>query len=99
MLYQTRGSLTIAMVDNPDSIAARMANMLDLSPDYIVLHSEKVFATPDEAADVEIDLSEWVTFSEARHAKRGDGLVIVEGPKPRLLTASTQGVLPKGQSS
>jgi hypothetical protein len=84
LMYRFRGGLIIAMADKPDSIAASLGRLFELRTEYVVLDGGKIFSLAEDTAAGSVDWSEWVTFSEVRHAKAHDGLVIVEGPKPHL---------------
>lgn len=82
LLYRFRGSLIVAMADAPGSVQASLGRFFELQTDVVVLDGATIFAPVSEIASVQVDWSQWVTFSEARHAATGDGLVIVDGPQP-----------------
>jgi hypothetical protein len=88
LMYRFRGSLIIAMADQPASLAASLGRLFELRTEYVVLDSTKIFSPVEDAGAGDVVWSEWVTFSEVRHAKAHDGLVIVEGPKPHLPVGS-----------
>lgn len=78
VLYRVRGSLLLAGTHYPNSFSGKLARSLELPLDLVRMEGRRVFAPI--SADVEIDLSEWVTFSRAGEADRDDGLVFVEAP-------------------
>jgi hypothetical protein len=88
LMYHFRGGLIIAMADKPDSLAASLGKLLELRTECVVLDGGKIFSPAEDTVAGDMDWSEWVTFSEVRHAKAHDGLVIVEGPKPHLPVGS-----------
>jgi hypothetical protein len=67
-----RGSILLTAAAKPSGIAAELARLLSLSTTTALLDSSKVFAPP--AGQLEVDLSEWVTFARPRDLDRGDGL-------------------------
>lgn len=79
-LYRLRGTLMVALEDEPDSWAAHLAQMLDLRPGLVLLEGAQIFVPAQSHLPTPVDWSEWVTFSEAGEALRDDGLVVVESP-------------------
>jgi hypothetical protein len=78
LLYRARGSLMLAVERKPSSPAGRIGTSLDLPADLVTLDAHVVFAPPE--GEVQVDMTEWVTFASAAEVDRDGGLVFMEKP-------------------
>jgi len=78
LLYRVRGSLMLAAERKPSSPAGRIGTSLDLPADLVTLDSQIIFAPPE--GEVQINMTEWVTFASAAEVEHDSGLVFLEKP-------------------
>jgi hypothetical protein len=78
LLYRVRGSLMLAAERKPKSISGRVGTALDLPTGLVTLDAHVVFAPPE--GEVQVDMTEWVTFASAAEVDRDGGLVFMEKP-------------------
>ncbi len=74
LLYRVRGWLIITAVGQPNSLAKRIAEMLELPTHLVMLDGMTVFAPPEKV--LEVDLSQWETY--ATPDEDGRGMIFVE---------------------
>lgn len=75
MLYQVRGGLMLASVQQPEGLRGRLARFLELPNHLVKLDGQRLFQPP---APSKGSWAEWLTFAQAADADRGDGLEFVE---------------------
>ncbi len=78
LLYHARGSLMLFAVRHSDSSLGNAVHVLELPDDLTTLDAGVIFAPP--MILTEADLTEWVTFAQAKDADHNDGLVFVDTP-------------------
>jgi hypothetical protein len=76
LLYRLRGSLMLAVERKPNSLGGRLGTVFEIPTGLVTLDSEAVFAPPE--GEIEVDMTEWVTFARAAEADHDSGLVFVE---------------------
>ena len=86
LLYRARGSLMLAAARKPRSLAGRVGTALEVPANLVTLDSEVIFAPPE--AEVEPDMTEWITFARAGEADHDSGLVFVDTPMAQPLEGS-----------
>lgn len=81
LLYRVRGRLMLAAARQPTSLAGRLGAALEVPTGLVTLDGVVLFAPPD--AEVEADMTEWITFASAAEVDRDAGLVIVDRALPQ----------------
>jgi hypothetical protein len=78
LLYRVRGSLMLAAERKPKSLTGQVGTSLDLPTGLVTLDAHIVFAPPE--GEVQVNMTEWVTFASAAEVDRDGGLVFMEKP-------------------
>jgi hypothetical protein len=77
-----RGSLMLAGMTHPHSLAYEFARLLNVPTELAHLDGAQVFAPPIGLA--QIDLREWITFAQSRDVDKDAGLVFVDAPMTEI---------------
>lgn len=75
LVYRVRGGLILAAHQSPGSLLARLAELLELPTDCLLVDGEQLFAPPQ--AHQAVDLREWIIYADARDP---DGLTFIDTP-------------------
>jgi hypothetical protein len=75
LIYHLRGRLILAAAKQPQSVAATLAQTLDLPTEAAVIHGAVIFAPPPQSGAV--DLRDWIIYAGTAEA---DGLTFVTAP-------------------
>src|SRR5258708_10492805 len=87
LMYRLRGTLMVAIVDQPGSMAASLGQFLELRPNLVLLEGAQIFGPARRQLNAPVDWAEWVTCSEATEALRDEGLIVRESPMALVASA------------